>query len=149
MHALRRPSVRLTLLALWCCAWIGVGALLLLPIRGPNLAGSDLVAHALLFFGMAFTGLGFCRRALDLVGLSVLTFAGSAALEWAQSFVPQRTFDPLDAIANAVGAGFGCVAAISVLVFVLRPALADVGGKQAQTGTVFFSIGPRGAPPKM
>lgn len=149
MRYLARNQVRLAFLILWCCAWPGVGALLLLPIRGPGLAGADLAVHALLFFGMAFACVGFCRRPLDLIGLSLLTLAGSAGLEWAQSFIPSRTFDPLDAIANAFGASFGCVAALAVLVFVLRPALADAAGDGDQAEGILFSIGPRGAPPKM
>lgn len=149
MRYLLRPDVRLALLALWCCAWLGVGALLLLPIHAPGPFRSDLLAHALLFFGMAFTGLGFCRRPIDLVGLTLLTLLGSTALEWAQRLIPYRSFDLLDGIANAVGATFGCVAAIPVLMFVIRPALDAAEESEAQAETVLFSIGPRGAPPKM
>jgi len=149
MSRLDRPLVRRCFLGLWCLAWLGVCALLLLPVRVPMFARVDLLAHAALFGGMAFLTVTFCRRPLHLVLLTLLTVAAGGVLEGAQSFVSYRSFDPLDALANSVGAAFGFAAALSLLVFLIRPALAQGPPEDAQPDATFLSIGPSGAPPKM
>lgn len=149
MRHLDRPSARRGFLGLWCMAWLGVCALLLSPVGVPSIARLDLLAHAVLFGAMAFMTVTFCRRPVHLALFTLVTLIAGGVLEGAQSFVSYRSFDPLDAIANAVGAAFGFAAALSLLVFVIRPATAAASPDEAQTDATFFSIGPSGAPPKM
>ena len=122
MHPSFAAKIRPLLAALWATAWVGVAALLLLPMPVAAPDRSDLVAHFLLFAGMAFGAIGFSRRARQLAGLALLTIAGGTALELAQQLVAYRSFDPVDAAANVLGALSGYALAVIVLVLWLRPA---------------------------
>lgn len=113
---------------LWGAAWIGVAAALLLPLGIPAPAGSDRVAHFLVFGTMAAGAVSFSRHPGQLASLALLTVALGTALEFAQRLVPYRTFEPLDAVANGAGALTGYVAALLVLYFVIRPAEPKYGG---------------------
>ena len=122
MHRSLPTRIRPLLAALWAAAWVGVAGLLLLPMPAPAPDHSDLLAHYLLFAGMAFAALGFSRRPGQLAGVALLTIAGGTALELAQQLVPYRSFDLTDAAANVLGATSGYALAVIVLVLWLRPA---------------------------
>jgi VanZ family protein len=123
MQRLLEPRVRSILFALWCLAWAVVAVLLLMPLRSPPpFPHSDLVAHFLLFGGLAFGAVGFSHRGAELTLLAMATIAGGIALEFAQGFVPYRTFDILDMGANAFGAMVGYGGALTVLQLLIRPA---------------------------
>ena len=107
---------------LWGAAWLGVAALLLLPLGVPAPHRADLVAHFLLFATMAFATVGFSRRPGQLAWLAFATIALSMALEYAQRFVPYRTSDVADAVANGLGGLVGYAVALLILYFVIRPA---------------------------
>lgn len=73
------------------------------PLVGP---GFDKVAHT-----AVFTGLGaLAQTALPWASLLV-TLPLAAGLEYAQRFVPRRTFDRVELYANLIGAGFGALLA--------------------------------------
>ena len=108
-------KARLACAAIWGVAWLGVGALLLLPLGMPGSGGSDLLGHFLLFGTMAFATVSFSRRPQQLAGLAIATVVLGGALEFAQSFVPYRTSDLTDAIANGAGGLVGCAVALLVL----------------------------------
>jgi hypothetical protein len=112
---------RLACAGLWAIAWFGVAALLLLPLGVSTPGGSDLLGHFLLFATMAFAAVGFSRRPGQLAGLTLVTIALGAALEYAQGFVSYRTSDVADAAANALGGLAGYGAALLVLYLVIRP----------------------------
>lgn len=109
--------------ALWGFAWLAVAALLLLPLPVTGPERSDLLAHFLLFGGMALGTVSFSRRPGQLVGLTLLTIAGATALEAAQGLFPHRSFDPADLAANALGATAGF--ALALIVLWLWPGPAD------------------------
>ena len=113
--------------ALWGVAWLGVAAVLLLPLRMPAPPQGDVVAHFLLFGAMAFATVGFSRRPWQLACLALVTIASATALEFAQGLVPYRTFDPMDGVANGAGALTGYVTALLVLYYVIRPAAPRYG----------------------
>ena len=122
MARLFDPRTRRILAVLWGLAWLGVAAALLSPLPAAGPAHSDLVAHFLLFGGMAFATVSFSHRAGQLTGLTLATVAGATALELAQELVPYRTFDLIDAAANALGASSGFALALIVLLLWIRPA---------------------------
>jgi VanZ family protein len=126
MHRSFVARSRPLLAALWAAAWVGVAALLLLPMPAAAPDRSDLLAHFLLFAGMAFGAIGFCRRASQLAGLALLTIVCATALELAQQLVAYRSFDLADAAANVLGAMSGYALAVVVLVLWLRPAEAEL-----------------------
>ena len=107
MHRSFHAKIRPLLAALWAIAWVGVAALLLLPVPVSTPDRSDLLVHFLLFAGMAFAAVGFSRRRGQLAGLAVLTIVGGTALEFAQQLVAYRSFDLTDAAANVLGATVG------------------------------------------
>ena len=122
MARLFDPRTRRMFATLWALAWLGVGALLLSPLSAGGPKHSDLVAHFLLFGGMAFATVTFSHRAGQLAGLALATVAAGTALEFAQRLVPSRSFDLTDAAANALGAGSGYALALVVLLLWIRPA---------------------------
>jgi VanZ family protein len=122
MHRLSFARIRPLLAALWALAWVGVAALLLLPVPVSAPDRSDLLAHFLLFAGMAFAAAGFSRRPGRLAGLALLTMALATALEFAQRLVAYRSFDLTDAAVNVLGAASGYGLALVVLTLWLRPA---------------------------
>jgi VanZ family protein len=71
---------------------------------------------------------GFSRRPGQLACLALATIALGTALEFAQDLVPYRTFDPIDLVANSMGALAGYAAALLVLYFLIRPAEPRYGG---------------------
>jgi VanZ family protein len=122
MTLLLRPRVRRGCALLWCLAWPGVAALLLMPVSVPAPQYSDLVAHFVLFGTMAATTVTFGRSNGQLALLTLGTIAAATALEAVQGLVPYRSFDPLDALANTFGATVGYALATIVLELVIRPA---------------------------
>lgn len=108
-------------LAAWGIGWLVVAALLLMPVSAPPAAGSDLLAHVVLFAAMAFAAVTFCHHAGRLLLLTLLTAIAGAALELAQGLVPYRDFDLLDVLADVIGCGFGYAAALIVLYLAIRP----------------------------
>lgn len=126
MHRSFDAKIRPLLAGLWAAAWVGVAALLLLPMPVSTPDRGDLLLHFLLFAGMAFGAIGFCRRASQLAGLALLTIVCATALELAQQLVAYRSFDPTDAAANVLGAISGYALAMIVLVLWLRPAEAEL-----------------------
>jgi VanZ family protein len=116
------PRTRLICAVVWGLAWLVVGALLLLPLPVAGPARSDLVAHFLLFAGLAFAAVTFSHRTSQLAGVALLTIASATLLEFAQRLVPYRTFDPTDAWVNALGASLGFAVALVVLLLWIRPA---------------------------
>jgi VanZ family protein len=113
---------RLVCAGLWGAAWLVVAALLLLPLGVSGPSGSDLAGHFLVFATMAFAAVGFSRRPGQLAWLAGATVALGGALEYAQGFVPYRSSEVADAVANGVGGLAGYAAALLVLYFVIRPA---------------------------
>jgi hypothetical protein len=122
------PRAKRVCAGLWGAAWLGVAAALLLPLGVSTPGRSDLVGHFLLFGAMAFGAVGFSRRPGQLAYLALATIAFGTALEFAQDLVPSRTFEAIDAVANAIGALAGYAAALLVLYFVIRPAEPRYGG---------------------
>ena len=103
-------------MALWLAAWLVIAALLLVPFGIPPAPGrGDLLVHLLMFGGLALTALGFCRTPSALIVAALGTAVGGGTLEMAQGLVPSRFADPLDALANVLGAALGCALAIVLL----------------------------------
>src|SRR5690606_9632066 len=122
-----RRAIRLCAV-LWVAAWVGVAAILLLPLGAVAPPGrSDLLAHFLTFGAMAFGTVAFARRPGQLAWLALATIDGAAALEFGQRLVPYRSFDTLDIAANSAGALAGFAAALIVLCYVIRPAAPRYG----------------------
>lgn len=122
------PRARFACAALWGAAWLGVAAALLMPPGASVPWRSDLFIHFLVFGAMAFGAVGFARQPGQLAGLALVTIGCATALEFAQGLVPYRSFDLIDAVANAAGALAGYVAALLVLQYVIPPAAPEYGG---------------------
>ena len=122
IHLLDQSWFQKAGLAGWLAAWLMVAALLLMPLDVPTPGETDKVVHALVFGAMAFTTIAFCRRPRTLALLAATTLAGSFALEAAQLLVPSRGYDPMDLVANGLGAALGFAAALMALRAVERVA---------------------------
>ena len=129
-------KLRPLLATLWGIGWFGVAALLLLPTPVAVPGRGDLLAHFLLFAGMAFATVSFSRRASQLAGLALLTIVCATALEFAQQLVAHRSFDVTDIAANALGAISGFGLALMVLRVWVRPAARGVGAHDPRVSLV-------------
>ena len=91
---------------LWATAiWLGS----LAPVSGPaTLQHGDKLEHLLGYAVLAWLGVkAFDRRALAWLAASLM----GVAVEVAQSFTGWRWFDPIDMLANAIGAFLGVMVA--------------------------------------
>jgi hypothetical protein len=127
-HLLFDRRAKLVCAGLWGVGWLAVVALLLLPLGGvPVPSGSDLIGHFLVFAAIAFAAVGFVREPAQLAWLTLVTIGLGVTLEYAQSFVPYRSSEIADGVANTLGGLAGYAAALLVLSFVIRPAEHQLG----------------------
>jgi VanZ family protein len=131
MERLHRPQVQRLCAALWCLSWLAVAALLLLPMPSGAPNHTDLVAHVVLFGGMAFTTVAFSHHSGRLALLALATLAAATALEFGQNLVPRRSFDEVDLLANLAGAVIGYVLAVITLHWLILPARPQLEGTPA------------------
>jgi VanZ family protein len=127
-HSFFDRRVKLVCAGLWGVSWLATTALLLLPLGGvPAHGPSDLIGHFLLFAVLAFAPVGFVRGPGQLAWLALLTIGLGAMLEYAQAFVPYRSSEIADGVANSLGGLAGSAAALLVVYFVVRPAESRLG----------------------
>ena len=122
MHVLSNPRFRLGALIVWCLCWPGIALLLLTPLPFKLIARSDLLGHFLLFGVMTLAVVTFARSKGQIILLSLVTIGYGVALEFGQGYVPNRFFDIADAIANGIGGIAGCLAALILLEYWVKPA---------------------------
>ena len=124
MQLLMNSRFRLAACVFWCLSWPAIALALLTPLPFRLISRTDLLGHFLLFFVMTAAVVAFARTRLQIVVLALLTIAYGIALEFGQAYVPGRTFDIADAIANGAGGIVGCLAALVLLERLLVPASA-------------------------
>ena len=123
MQTLSSPRFRLFSCIAWCLAWPVIAVLLLTPLPFRLIARSDLLGHFLLFAVMSASVVAFAHSRWQIAALSLLAVAYGIALEFGQAYVPGRTFDVADAIANGAGGMVGCFLALVLLDrLIARPA---------------------------
>lgn len=115
MQILSNPRFRLVSCLAWCLSWPAIAVLLLTPLPFALISRSDLLGHLALFAVMAASVVTFARTRKQIVALALLSIAYGIALEFGQAYVPNRTFDAADAIANALGGAAGCLIALALL----------------------------------
>lgn len=115
MQILQNPRFRMTSCLVWCLAWPVIAVALLTPLPFNLVSRSDLLGHFLLFAVMTISIMAFARSRSQIIALSLLSVAYGIALEFGQAYVPNRTFDVADAVANAVGGIAGCLCALALL----------------------------------
>jgi hypothetical protein len=108
---------------LWGLGCLAVAALFLLPLGDvPALGGSDLIGHFLVFGAVSFAAVGFARAPAQLTWLLVVTIGFGVTLEYAQGFIPYRSSEIAEGVANSLGGIAGYAAALLSLYYVIRPA---------------------------
>lgn len=115
MQILLNPRFRIASCLVWCLSWPAIAVALLTPLPFALMSRSDLLGHLLLFALMTVSVVSFARTRTQIIALAILSTAYGIALEFAQAYVPNRTFDAADAIANALGGITGCLLAIILL----------------------------------
>lgn len=114
MQILQNSRFRLASCLIWCLSWPAIAILLLTPLPFDMIARSDLLGHLLLFAVMTISTIAFARTPGQIIGLAMLSITYGIALEFGQAYVPGRTFDAADAIANALGGIAGCLGALAL-----------------------------------
>lgn len=130
MQIFSRTGVRIGCCLFWCLSWPAIAVLLLTPLPFGFISRSDLLGHFLLFWVMTVTVVSFARTGAQIVALAALTIAYGVALEYGQAYVPNRTFDVADAIANVVGGIAGCLSALAILRYWMPPIAYGTGRTQ-------------------
>ncbi|MFT3763653.1 MAG: VanZ family protein [Pseudoxanthomonas sp.] len=106
----------------WLCLWwlavavVVAACLLPSPDLPPMPQGGDKVEHVLAFFALAASAVQLyaTRRALAFVAVGLLLLG--IGIEWAQgAFTTDRSADPFDALADAVGIALGMATALTPL----------------------------------
>ena len=80
----------------------------------PLLATWDKAMHATLYAVFALLGALLCSSPRQLVWLATAIFVYSGVLEIGQNFVPSRTMEILDLVANGLGIALAVVAAVTL-----------------------------------
>lgn len=109
----RTPRRARLALWVWCLSWLGVAFVLLMPLRSGLSGRADLLVHFVVFGGMAFGAVGFSRNSVQFVICSMVTILMSLLFELAQGYVPHRSADMLDGLANTLGAATGAAVALA------------------------------------
>jgi VanZ family protein len=126
-------SRRLLLMLLWFAAWPVVAWLLLTPkLDIPS--GHDKLGHFAIYLVLSSLPLSFCVDQRGLALVAALTLGLGAALEYAQSFVPGRSFELADLAANGVGTLTGYAIAAMLMVFAARRAAPGAVLPRARAG---------------
>lgn len=115
MNILLSSRFRLACCIAWCLSWPAIAVLLLTPLPIALISRADLLGHLALFAVMTFSVISFARRRGQIIALAVLSILYGIALEFGQAYVPGRTFDVADAVANALGGIGGCLFALALL----------------------------------
>ncbi|SNB53762.1 VanZ like family protein [Arboricoccus pini] len=103
----QRQVYRLVLTLLWLAGWGMTAFLMLDPGLTPPGHMNDKVAHALLYTTITAMGATMADRLGRFLAVVFLTWGVSAAFEVTQNWVPGRTADPRDLLANSLGVLFG------------------------------------------
>lgn len=109
------------LFGLWCLIWIGVLVGSLQPVQELPLGMSDKLVHFLCYAAMTAAIVGFCHDARGLLGWAAFVVVMGGLVEIGQHFVPTRSMDLDDFLADAAGAAVGTLLALLWLVAVVRP----------------------------
>lgn len=115
MSLLLSSRFRIAACLAWCFTWPAIAVLLLQPLPFGLILRTDLLGHFVLFAAMTLTIFAFARSRAQIIALAALSVGYGLALEFAQAYVPGRTFDAADAMANAVGGITGCLVALFLL----------------------------------
>ena len=107
-----RPTIRFGCFVLWCLTWPVIAIVLLMPLPFQFMSRTDLLGHFLLFGSMTLPIAVFTRSRMQIILLATLTIVYGVALEFGQAYVPNRTFDAADALANIAGGLAGGVGAL-------------------------------------
>lgn len=115
MTLLQSSRFRIAAFLAWCLVWPAIAVLMLKPLPFGLISRTDLLGHFLLFAAMTAAVLAFARSRAQIIALAVLSTGYGLALEFAQAYVPGRTFDAADVLANAFGGITGCLCALILL----------------------------------
>lgn len=107
-------------LCAWLVVWTGLAWLMLTP-RPPVAPVSDKIVHFAVYLTMTAFALSFSRSQLSIAGTATLTAMLASLLEYLQGFVPGRSFDPADLLANGAGIASGWLLAATLLLLAPHP----------------------------
>ncbi|MEO5596277.1 MAG: VanZ family protein [Lysobacteraceae bacterium] len=113
MRALRWPRGWLALWAVMLLLVVVLSLVIVPPL--PEVTHGDKYGHALAYASLAAMAVQLFSGRPTLIRIGLLLIAYGVAMEFLQGFTPNRTPDPLDALANSVGVLIGMSVAFTPL----------------------------------
>jgi VanZ family protein len=109
------------LFRLWCLTWLAILVASLWPLQQMPFGLSDKLIHFAGYWAMAAAVAGFCHEARGVLRWGVLAVAIGGLVEIGQHFVPMRSMDFNDFLADTAGAVCGVLLALLWLALVVWP----------------------------
>jgi VanZ family protein len=109
------------LFCLWCLTWVAVLIGSLRPGQELPFGMSDKLIHFLCYAAMTAAVAGFCHEMPGVLRWAAFVVLMGGLVEIAQHFVPTRSMDLNDFLADAAGVVGGFLLAMLWLVAVVRP----------------------------
>ncbi len=121
MRILVDERTKRLLFCLWCLLWVGVLIGSLRPGQEMPFGMTDKLTHFLCYAAMTAAVAGFCHEAAAVLRWAAFVLLMGGLVEIAQHFVPTRSMDLADFLADAAGALCGVLLALLWLAVVVRP----------------------------
>lgn len=121
LHILVDERTRRVLFCLWCLSWLVVLIASLRPMQALPFGMSDKLIHFLCYAAMTAAVAGFCHDASGVLRWAAFVVLMGGLVEIGQHFVPMRSMDIDDFLADTAGAAGGVLLALLWLAVVVRP----------------------------
>jgi VanZ family protein len=113
--------VKRVLFWLWCLAWFAMLVVSLRPLQEMPFGISDKLYHFAAYAVMSAAVAGFCHDGRQVLRWTTFSVAMGGLVELGQHFVPLRSMELGDFLANTSGAGVGGAIALLWLSLVIAP----------------------------
>ncbi|MEK0084237.1 VanZ family protein [Benzoatithermus flavus] len=121
MRILIDARTRMVLFSLWCLGWAIVLVESLEPMTGTPFGLSDKLLHFMGYAVMTAAVASFAHERRGILCWTLFAILMGGLVEVAQDFVPTRSMDIYDFLADSAGAAVGATAALLWLVLVIAP----------------------------
>ena len=121
MRFLVDNRIKRVLFTLWCLGWLAVFTVSLRPIEELPYGMSDKLLHLMGYAAMTAGVAAFCHDRRGVLGWAGFAVLLGGLVEVAQHFLPPRTMELGDFLADSAGAAIGAAVALAWIGVVVTP----------------------------